>query len=146
MTKQRPQQEGSFMPTPAEQVALQVIDEALHGNLPARIIFAQAAKQAERAILRASQNLSWTYRPPGKHPVPVSPGNLVPEGTRQDNIHTALTILAQTTFALLVGPQEFYTITPETILDVCLFFAEDPICIVSSWPFSRDQFKEVAPQ
>lgn len=147
MTSQHHQPEDSFVATSAEQVALRIIDEALNGKMPARLMVALAAKQAENALLRTSQQFSWTYRPPGKHPVPVSLGNLVPEGMPHDNIRTALTILAQTTFTVLVGSQESYSITPETILDLFLFFAEDPIYMVSpSWPFTKAQFKEVAPR
>jgi len=145
---QRGHQPGDdFTPTPAEQTALQIIERALNGDLQARIIFAGAAKQAESAILRTSQNYSWTYGPPGSRAVPVSLRNLVPGGSLQENIRTAFVILAQATFTLLVGRQESYTITPDTILDMFSFLARDPLYMVSpSWPFTKDQFQEVAPQ
>lgn len=115
MTRQCHQLEDSFSPTSAEQAALRIIDEALNGNVPARIMVALAAKQAESALLGTSQQFSWTSCQPGKRSIPVSLGNLKLESTPHDNIHIALTILAQTTFTLLVGPQESYSITPETI-------------------------------
>ncbi|HEU5379457.1 MAG TPA: hypothetical protein VFV38_28875 [Ktedonobacteraceae bacterium] len=126
---------------------MQITNLALNGYLPARIIFAGAAKQAESALLRTSQDYSWTYRPPGSRSVPVTLGNLVPGGSLQENIRAALVILAQTTFTLLVGRQESYAITPDTILDIFSFLARDLLYRVSpSWTFTKDQFKEVTPK